>query len=464
MPSINFKTNGFTTIYQAIRGNRFYIDIYNIPTKSGNPYRWAWNLRAFTTPDPKTGTISQSDSGTLPTSTTTKKSLYFDLPSTDYTLGSKHTFGFQLQDDVSGEVLEELQVVIAITADSVDDAGQQIINNANPSNFVRSVLLTGLSLVTGGAISATDTTLQAFGKLQNQMNSKANTSSLAIVATSGSYSDLSGTPTIPDISTKVAKSGDTMTGKLTVRNEIEINNSSIVGDNNGVIQKIDNVGGKGVFRWLFNNASSFPVIASFFRAVDNTLDYVEFSGRVTATNLSGTNTGDAKPPSVIFPYHGNGSAAATSQAVTANSCKAALFEILAPTTVDAIQYTVGATSSGNVRAGIYQIATANKNNNSNIFTGSTLVADSGSVAQGAASNIQTLTFTPVTLQPGKYFMALMLDNATGTFMRHTNAATGIGWVHGYTAGSFAFTTPAPAPTDTTSNNVPNYKLRVVTNY
>ncbi len=39
---------------------------------------------------------------------------------------------------------------------------------------------------------------------------------LSSVALSGSYNDLSDKPTIPDISAKVSKSGDTMTGKLTI--------------------------------------------------------------------------------------------------------------------------------------------------------------------------------------------------------------------------------------------------------
>lgn len=41
---------------------------------------------------------------------------------------------------------------------------------------------------------------------------------LATVASSGNYNDLTNKPTIPDISTKVSKSGDTMTGTLTVAN------------------------------------------------------------------------------------------------------------------------------------------------------------------------------------------------------------------------------------------------------
>ena len=40
---------------------------------------------------------------------------------------------------------------------------------------------------------------------------------LATVASSGDYGDLTNKPTIPDISTKVSKSGDTMTGYLSMK-------------------------------------------------------------------------------------------------------------------------------------------------------------------------------------------------------------------------------------------------------
>lgn len=56
-----------------------------------------------------------------------------------------------------------------------------------------------------------------FGYLSGQLALKANTSDLATVATSGSYTDLTNKPTIPDISTKVSKSGDTMTGILSMK-------------------------------------------------------------------------------------------------------------------------------------------------------------------------------------------------------------------------------------------------------
>jgi hypothetical protein len=49
------------------------------------------------------------------------------------------------------------------------------ININDISNKVRATLLTGLNTALTGAISATDTVLEAFGKLQNQINGKENT-------------------------------------------------------------------------------------------------------------------------------------------------------------------------------------------------------------------------------------------------------------------------------------------------
>jgi len=820
----------FLTVYKdnliipVIRGNSMEFNFVDLPTRTGAGFNYVWNVRTFVEGDKKTGAVSQSNSGTLTAGNQKTFTLVLDFPGATYALNTKYTLALQLVDPTTNTVHEQGQVVLSIDTDSVDDAGQVIINNVNPGNLIRATPLTGLNVLLTGAISATDTLLQSFGKLQNQitniaisggsvwgsitgtlsaqtdlqnaLNLKANTSSLAPVAISGVYNDLTGKPTIPTttsqltndsgfitsapvtsvagktgvvtldkadvglgnvdnttdlnkpiptatqnaLNDKVAKTGDTMTGKLnlpsTSTGSLNLNTGAkpttiisgdvfstseglfyqgsnlhqldfdtsttgalskpVITDNgNGTVNVasvecflfsgaawtgnyakyvipavtniaiIDNsvnyllisynagtpvysistspasVNGSSVvlaaklFRegleihWLsvdwglstanrlndrevstdryawqtgltlgettgrviditagvlwygctyfsklavnsssnqayfyshsagawtkssvsvynntqYDNGTDLATLSSgryavnwVYRIVDGdglpgiafilgsgnyTLSQAQassvpavppmisqmailvgriivqknavtatqidsafsttFHGTVTANHndLGGLQGGTAneyyhltaaqlasipKPPSAIFPLHGNGALAVNSQVATANFCKAALFDIAIPMTVDAIQYTVGAVSSGNVRGGIYQIAPANINNNANTFTGSTLVADSGSTAQGTALQLQTLTFTPITLQPGKYFMALMHSSAVATFNRHGNFAVGTGWTVGYTAGSFAFTTPAPVPTDVTGNNVPGYKLRVVTNY
>jgi len=262
-------------------------------------------------------------------------------------------------------------------------------------------------------------------------------------------------PTQTLLNSKLNKSGDTLTGTAGSGFYGAISQSSAPPTPSDGFRLFADSSGRMAWKGTNGFLRIFDGVAN---TVDRTYILPDSSGTVALTSDI------PKPLSVLFPFHGHGAVAVVSQPATPSLCKVALLEVAIPTTVDAVLYPVGSVSSGNVRAGIYQIATANKNDASNTFTGSTLIADSGTVAQGTASNIQTLTFTPITLQPGKYFIALMVDNATGTFMRHSNGATGLGWACGYTATGFAFTTPAPAPTDTTFNNVPGYKLRVVTNY
>jgi hypothetical protein len=177
------------------------------------------------------------------------------------------------------------------------------------SDFASNVLttvLTGLSTATNAVITTSDTILSGLGKLQKQVSDNLTTLTTHTSNTSNPHSttkaqvglgnvdnttDLDkpiSTATQTALDGKVSKTGDTMTGKLTIRNEVEIRNPSIVGDNNGVIQKVENVGGKGVFRWVFNNVSNFPAIISVFRNVANSLDYAEFNGNLKANQFFST--------------------------------------------------------------------------------------------------------------------------------------------------------------------------------
>lgn len=73
---------------------------------------------------------------------------------------------------------------------------QTVPNKSGTFSFLSDILtraLTGLSLVTGGVISATDTILQAFGKLQNQISK--NTTCLFIDTVAKSYT-IAGTTTV----------------------------------------------------------------------------------------------------------------------------------------------------------------------------------------------------------------------------------------------------------------------------
>lgn len=78
--------------------------------------------------------------------------------------------------------------VVVLTTDNVNEG---LINLYFTAARVRATVLTGISFVSGIAITATDTILSAFGKLQKQI------SSLGAVAFSNNYNDLDNKPTIP---------------------------------------------------------------------------------------------------------------------------------------------------------------------------------------------------------------------------------------------------------------------------
>jgi len=77
---------------------------------------------------------------------------------------------------------------VVLTTDNVAEGSTNLYFTAAR---VRATVLTGISFVSGIAITATDTILSAFGKLQKQI------SSLGAVAFSNDYNDLDNKPTIP---------------------------------------------------------------------------------------------------------------------------------------------------------------------------------------------------------------------------------------------------------------------------
>jgi hypothetical protein len=94
-----------------------------------------------------------------------------------------------------GAVADANIIPIAITGDQV--AYRTTVGGIVTDARVTSKLLTGLS-VTGSAILATDTILQAFGKVQNQLNGKQGTITLTTTGTSGPSTLVGNTLNIPN--------------------------------------------------------------------------------------------------------------------------------------------------------------------------------------------------------------------------------------------------------------------------
>jgi hypothetical protein len=107
---------------------------------------------------------------------------------------------------INGVYLKDFPALPGAVADAniipIAISGNQIAYRTTVSGIVTdarvtSKLLTGLS-VTGGTISATDSILSAFGKVQNQINGKQDTITLTTIGTSGAATFIANTLNIPN--------------------------------------------------------------------------------------------------------------------------------------------------------------------------------------------------------------------------------------------------------------------------
>jgi hypothetical protein len=94
-----------------------------------------------------------------------------------------------------GAVADADIIPIAITGDQI--AYRTTVAGIVTDARITAKLLTGLS-VTGGAVIAADTILEAFGKVQNQINGKQGTVTLTTTGTSGAATLISNTLNIPN--------------------------------------------------------------------------------------------------------------------------------------------------------------------------------------------------------------------------------------------------------------------------
>ena len=133
--------------------------------------------------------------------------------------------------------------------------------------------------------------------------------------------------------------------------------------------------------------------------------------------------------SVLSPgAWGAGTASAVYPA--ANLAIYAPFRIAAPIVVTDLWCVNGATASGNVDIGIYDGA-GNK------------IVSAGSTAQSGTSTIQTFNITDTLLGGGLFYLAIALDNTTGTFLRFAPSAP-VGRIIGLAQQASAFALPATA--------------------
>jgi hypothetical protein len=140
--------------------------------------------------------------------------------------------------------------------------------------------------------------------------------------------------------------------------------------------------------------------------------------------------------------------AASSVWSASNTAQFYPFVIKQPRTYLGMIWMNGAAVSGNVNAAVYSADLT------------TALATIGSVAQAGTTAPQKKAFgSPLTLQPGVYFMALVLDNTTGTIVGNTMSAV-IERTGGarQLAAFFALTASAAAAVGLASSRLPYFGL------
>lgn len=214
----------FATIGNAISSDTLKFRISNL--KSGSTFQWY--IKAS-----KTDADIDAIAGDFGPITASTLSIHIPLPAIDYTVGN--TYYFALREFDGGDSQEVIQVSFTISQNAVLGQGVSILN-IHPlylpefSTVDRDLLTVNRSVIiyniTNQRIEKFDPVTETWGPLeggsggsavwgdisgtlssqidlQNELNLKANTASLAIVATTGIYNDLTGSPTIPSATSQL---------------------------------------------------------------------------------------------------------------------------------------------------------------------------------------------------------------------------------------------------------------------
>lgn len=132
---------------------------------------------------------------------------------------------------------------------------------------------------------------------------------------------------------------------------------------------------------------------------------------------------------------------AAASAVWPSANRALFIPVVVPCRVTVFQlgWYNGATASGNVDAGIYDLA------------GNRLVS-TGSIAQAGVSALQLVDTTDTVLPPGNYFLALAMDNITGTIFSSGPGSQHLLRACGVQEQATAFALPSTATFSAPSSN------------
>jgi hypothetical protein len=182
-----------------------------------------------------------------------------------------------------GAVADADIIPIAITGDNV--AYRTTVAGIVTDARITAKLLTGLS-VTGGAVIAADTILEAFGKVQNQINGKQGTVTLTTTGTSGASTLIANTLNIPQYQ-GTGNYITSLTGEATASGPgaaaVTLTNSAVIGkvltglnvtggtvlaadsilDGFGKVQnQINGLIGGSIFQGTWNASTNTPTLVS----------------------------------------------------------------------------------------------------------------------------------------------------------------------------------------------------------
>jgi hypothetical protein len=207
-----------------------------------------------------------------------------------------------------GAVADADIIPIAITGDQI--AYRTTVAGIVTDARITAKLLTGLS-VTGGAVIAADTILEAFGKVQNQINGKQGTITLTTTGTSGAATFVSNTLNIPNYGSAltgyVPYTGATTNVALGIYNlslsNLAVNN--IDANNNGA-NDIGTLGGN-TFRNVY--AASFVKTggtSSQFLKADGSSDTTTYQGAITLTTTGTSGAATLVSNTLNIPNYADG--------------------------------------------------------------------------------------------------------------------------------------------------------------
>lgn len=117
--------------------------------------------------------------------------------------------------------------------------------------------------------------------------------------------------------------------------------------------------------------------------------------------------------------------------ISANRAIYIPFSVSSPILVVKLWSFNGATASGNIDVGIYD-------------TAGTKIISSGSTVQAGTNTLQEFDIADTMLGPGNFYLAVAMDNTTGTLFRNSGGSTSLQSAVGMAQQATAFPLPATA--------------------